>query len=140
VQVDGNDVIAVRKVMQQALDKARGGGGPTVIEAVTYRLSDHTTADDASRYRPAAELEAAWQREPLLRTRQYLTQQGWWDDAREAALRADCTAQIDVAVQGYQSRVMPGVDFMFEHLFAHPPAALRDQQDIARQYGAGEAH
>jgi len=140
VQVDGNDVIAVRQVMQQALDTARGGGGPTVIEAVTYRLSDHTTADDASRYRPAAELEAAWQREPLLRTRQYLTQQGWWDDAREATLRAECTAQIDLAVQGYQNRVSPGVEFMFEHLFAHPPAQLQNQQDIARQYGAGEAH
>jgi pyruvate dehydrogenase E1 component alpha subunit len=140
VQVDGNDVIAGRKVVQEALDKARGGGGPTVVEAVTYRLSDHTTADDASRYRAAAELEAAWQREPLLRTRRYLEQQGWWDEAREVALRKHCTAQIDAAVQGYQSRVRPGVDFMFEHLFARPPAGLREQQDIARLYGAGEAH
>ena len=54
VQVDGNDVIAVRDSMSRALEKARSGGGPTVIEAVTYRLSDHTTADDASRYRREA--------------------------------------------------------------------------------------
>jgi pyruvate dehydrogenase E1 component alpha subunit len=140
VQVDGNDVIAVRKVMQEALDKARRGGGPTVVEAVTYRLSDHTTADDASRYRPAAELEAAWAREPLIRTRHYLTQQGWWDETREAALRMHCAAQIDAAVQGYQNRSRCGVDSMFEHLFAHPPAGLSEQRDIARHYGTGEAH
>jgi pyruvate dehydrogenase E1 component alpha subunit len=140
VQVDGNDVIAVRKVMQEALDKARGGGGPTVVEAVTYRLSDHTTADDASRYRPAAELEAAWAREPLIRTRHYLTQRDWWDEAREASLRTDCAAQIDAAVQGYQNRSQAGTDAMFEHLFARPPAALIEQRDIARQYGVGETH
>src|SRR5690606_38748817 len=79
VRVDGNDVIAVRKVMEEALAKARRGEGPMVVEAVTYRLSDHTTADDASRYRPAEELEAAWKVEPLVRTRRYLTERGWWD-------------------------------------------------------------
>jgi 2-oxoisovalerate dehydrogenase E1 component alpha subunit len=140
VQVDGNDVIAVRQVMEEALQRARDGGGPTVVEAVTYRLSDHTTADDASRYRPAAELEAAWKVEPLIRTRQYLTAQGWWDDAAEAALRAECGALIDAAVQGYQNRSRPGTDHMFEHLFAHPPATLAGQREIARRYGSGAQH
>jgi 2-oxoisovalerate dehydrogenase E1 component alpha subunit len=140
VQVDGNDVIGVRAVMEDVLAKARRGDGPSVVEAVTYRLSDHTTADDASRYRPAAELEAAWQREPLLRTRRYLESRGLWNEAQEAALRADCSAQIEQAVLGYQNRPAPNIDSMFDHLFAHPPAALALQKQDARRYGIGEAH
>jgi 2-oxoisovalerate dehydrogenase E1 component alpha subunit len=140
VQVDGNDVIGVRKVMEDVLAKARRGDGPTVVEAVTYRLSDHTTADDASRYRPAAELEAAWQREPLLRTRRYLEARGLWSEAQEALLRAECATQIDDAVHGYQNRPAPNVDDMFDHLFAHPPAALARQKQDARRFGLGEAH
>jgi len=140
VQCDGNDLIAVRKVMEDALATARAGGGPTVVEAVTYRLSDHTTADDASRYRPQAELDAAWQREPLLRTRRYMEQRGFWDESREAALRADCAAQIDVAVQGYQNRPAADTDQMFDHLFAHPPAALEEQKRIARRYRSSGSH
>src|SRR5882724_2051839 len=69
VQVDGNDVVAVRHIVGEALATARRGEGPTVIEAVTYRLSDHTTADDASRYRRDKEVKAAWRTEPLLRVR-----------------------------------------------------------------------
>jgi pyruvate dehydrogenase E1 component alpha subunit len=135
IQVDGNDVIGVRKVMEDALDRARQGDGPMVVEAVTYRLSDHTTADDASRYRPAAELEAAWKLEPLLRTRRYITAQGWWDDAREAELRAECAVRIEEAVHGYQHRPPASPDHMFGHLFANPPAQLASQRDNARRYG-----
>jgi pyruvate dehydrogenase E1 component alpha subunit len=138
IQVDGNDVIGVRKVMEDALARARRGDGPMVVEAVTYRLSDHTTADDASRYRPAAELEAAWKIEPLLRTRAFLQAQGWWDEAREAALRAECAARIDEAVHGYQHRTAVNTDHMFEHLFARPPAQLAAQRAIARRYGGGD--
>ncbi|WP_043947686.1 pyruvate dehydrogenase (acetyl-transferring) E1 component subunit alpha, partial [Ralstonia solanacearum] len=66
-QVDGNDVIAVRQAAQDALDKARSGGGPTLIEALSYRLGDHTTADDATRYRDSDIVKQAWAREPILR-------------------------------------------------------------------------
>jgi 2-oxoisovalerate dehydrogenase E1 component alpha subunit len=76
VQVDGNDVIAVRQVVGAALEAARAGGGPCVVEALTYRLSDHTTADDASRYRPDEEVKRAWALEPLLRTRSFLAKAG----------------------------------------------------------------
>src|SRR5439155_145473 len=72
VQVDGNDIFAVYKVTRDAIDRARSGGGPSFIEALTYRLADHTTADDARRYRPAEEHEAAMRRDPLVRTRAYL--------------------------------------------------------------------
>jgi pyruvate dehydrogenase E1 component alpha subunit len=140
VQVDGNDVIGVRAVVEQALARARAGEGPTVVEAVTYRLSDHTTADDASRYRPAGELEAAWKLEPLLRTRRYLESRKLWDDTRESALRAECTLQIDAAVQAYQNRPAVHSDAMFDHLFANPPAALAAQKQLARRFGTPGKH
>jgi 2-oxoisovalerate dehydrogenase E1 component alpha subunit len=78
--------------------------------------------------------------EPLLRTRQFLQARGWWNDAREAALRAECAAAIDEAVRGYQGRSPAGTDSMFTHLFANPPAALAEQRDTARRYGAGDSH
>jgi 2-oxoisovalerate dehydrogenase E1 component alpha subunit len=140
VQVDGNDMLGVRKVTEDALARARAGDGPTVVEAVTYRLSDHTTADDATRYRPAGELEAAWKLEPLLRTKAFLLARGLWDEAREAQLRAECAARIDDAVRGYQGRTPAGTDAMFDHLYARPPAMLAEQKEVARRYGAGDTH
>ena len=136
VQVDGNDVLGVRAVMTEALERARQGGGPTVVEALTYRLSDHTTADDATRYRPAAELDAAWLREPLLRTRRYLESLGVWDEAREKMLREECAAQIEAAVQAYQATPKDSTDAMFDHLFANPPEGLEEQKDLARRWAA----
>lgn len=140
VQVDGNDILAVRHVMEMALDRARRGDGPMVVEAVTYRLSDHTTADDASRYRPAGELEAAWLCEPLTRTRRFMESLGLWDETREAALRTDCATQIEAAVRGYQGRSPVTTDSLFDYLFQNPPAGLAEQKRTARRFGTGEAH
>ena len=95
VQVDGNDVIAMRHTVEQALARARKGEGATLIEAVTYRLSDHTTADDATRYRKKEEVEAARALEPLIRLRKYLTDQGAWDDDKETAHKKECGARVD---------------------------------------------
>ena len=89
-QVDGNDVIAVRLVTENALKRARQGGGPTLIEAVTYRLSDHTTADDASRYRDDAEVSRHWPLEPILRLRNYLHDLGAWGKEQEEQLLHEC--------------------------------------------------
>jgi 2-oxoisovalerate dehydrogenase E1 component alpha subunit len=128
VQVDGNDVIAVRHAMDQALAKARAGGGPTLIEALTYRLSDHTTADDATRYRSADEVAAAWKLEPILRLRTYLTECGAWDKDKEDALLKECNEQVQAAVQAYADTPSPGVDQMFDHLYARLPVALEKQR------------
>jgi 2-oxoisovalerate dehydrogenase E1 component alpha subunit len=134
IQVDGNDFIAVRHVMDEALAKARAGGGPTVVEALTYRLSDHTTADDASRYRRAVELRTAWQQEPLLRARKYLTKSGAWSDAQEEALKAECAREVEAAVDAYASAARPHTDAMFDNLFQNPPKSLREQRERARHY------
>jgi pyruvate dehydrogenase E1 component alpha subunit len=136
IQVDGNDVFAVRDVVSRALETARRGGGPCVIETLTYRLSDHTTADDASRYRSDAEVEQAWSLEPLLRVRAYLRRAGAWNDAREQSLLQACSRQVDVAVSDYLQLAKPSTDAMFEHLFAELPAHLHAQRTTARKYAA----
>jgi len=134
VQVDGNDVFAVRAAVGDALEAARRGAGPSLIEALTYRLSDHTTADDASRYRPDREVKDAWALEPLVRFRAYLRNAGLWDAVKEQALLDRCTLQVDAAVGEYLQRAKPSTDAMFDHLFAAVPAQLRDQRLIARHY------
>ena len=127
-QVDGNDVIAVRHAMDGALAKARAGGGPTLVEALTYRLSDHTTADDASRYRNPDELAEAWKREPILRLRAYLTNSGSWNKEKEDALLRDCNDQVQAAAQAYLDRPPPAVGQMFDHVYAKLPSALQKQR------------
>ena len=136
MQVDGNDVFAVREVVGEALECARRGAGPTLIEALTYRLSDHTTADDASRYRSAQEVKEAWTLEPLIRTRGYLVSAGRWDAAQEQVLLDECTVKVDAAVADYLGKPKPSTDAMFDHLFAALPAHLHAQRLAARKYGA----
>jgi 2-oxoisovalerate dehydrogenase E1 component alpha subunit len=136
VQVDGNDVFAVREVVGEALEAARRGAGPSLIEALTYRLSDHTTADDASRYRSGAELMAAWAVEPLIRIRAFLINRGLWDAASEQALLEECGREVDAAVIEYLAQPRPAADAMFDHLFAVLPAHLHEQRRTARKYGS----
>jgi pyruvate dehydrogenase E1 component alpha subunit len=131
LQIDGNDLIAVRQVAEEAIERARSGGGPTVIEAVSYRLSDHTTADDASRYRSADELAEAWQREPISRLRNYLTATGAWTRQDEEALIKSCAEQVQQATQAYLAHAMPPVTQMFDHLYAALPAPYAWQRDAA---------
>jgi pyruvate dehydrogenase E1 component alpha subunit len=127
-QVDGNDLIAMRHAMDAALEKARAGGGPTLVEALTYRLSDHTTADDASRYRSADELGEAWKREPIARVRNFLAAAGDWDKAREEALVRECSERVQGAVDEYMRTPPPQPAAMFEHVYAALPAALAAQR------------
>lgn len=129
VQVDGNDVVAVRHAMDQALAKARHGGGPTLIEALTYRLSDHTTADDASRYRSADEVAEAWKREPVLRLRNHLIACGVWSREKEEGLLRECNEEVQASVQAYLDTPAPSVEQMFDHLYAKLPAAMEKQRD-----------
>lgn len=129
LQVDGNDVIAVRYAVAQALEKARNGGGPTLIEATTYRLCDHTTADDASRYVPKEQLQEAWKKEPIARLGYYLEAQGLWSKEQEATLQEDVALQVEKAVEEYQNRPADPPTAMFDHLYATLPDALADQYE-----------
>src|SRR5438105_5718753 len=87
VRVDGNDLLAVYAVTKAAVDKARGGGGPTLIEALTYRMGPHSSSDDPTRYRSKDEVEAWARRDPIDRMRKYLELKGLWSKDREDALR-----------------------------------------------------
>ncbi len=113
LQVDGNDLIAVLEGMRRASERARKGQGGTVIEFVTYRLSDHTTADDARRYRDDAEVKAGWEREPMTRLRTWLTAQGAWSEADEAAWLEECRARVDAEVDAYLATPAQPVEAMF---------------------------
>lgn len=136
-QVDGNDVIAVRQVVGEAVERARRGDGPTLVEALTYRLSDHTTADDASRYRDDAEVSAHWKQDPIARLRRYLSDAGHWTKAEEEALIADCSARVDAAVEAYLATPPLPATAMFDHLYSNLPAALQHQHDeVAGDSGA----
>ena len=137
VQVDGNDVVAVHHAMREALAKARAGAGPTLIEAVTYRLADHTTADDASRYRPPEELAEAWKREPVLRLRNYLSEAGVWNQTLEEDLLRQCNEQVQAAAQAYLDTPAPPVEQMFDHLYATLPAAYAAQRATVLAAAAG---
>ncbi|HZP66599.1 MAG TPA: pyruvate dehydrogenase (acetyl-transferring) E1 component subunit alpha [Rudaea sp.] len=138
IQVDGNDIIAMRAALDHALKRARHGHGGSVIEAVTYRLSDHTTADDARRYRPDAEVKDAWTREPLKRLRAYLTAKGAWSDQAEEAWKADCAARVDAEVNAYLETKSQPTAAMFDFTYAELPADLLAQREaaLARESGA----
>ncbi len=128
VQVDGNDLIALRAALDQAVKRARHGHGASLIEAVTYRLSDHTTADDARRYRSEDEVNDAWQREPLRRLRQYLIDFNVWTEAEEAELLADCAKRVDAEVNAYlETREQP-LSAMFDYTYAELPLDLERQR------------
>jgi len=128
-QVDGNDAIAVRHVVMQALETARAGGGPTLIEAVTYRLSDHTTVDDASRYRDDADVSTHWKEEPVARLRNHLVAEHGWEKQKEDALLAECAAAVEAAAEEYLATPAEPPASMFDHLYAELPDALRGQRD-----------
>jgi pyruvate dehydrogenase E1 component alpha subunit len=134
LQVDGNDVIAVRQAMDEALHKARNGDGPGLIEAITYRLGDHTTADDASRYRDSDTVKAQWAFEPLVRLRTYLVKRGWWDATQEELLLKHCTQTVAQAVEDYLAVPMPPTSAMFEHLYATLPEAIQAQLANAQRF------
>ncbi|MBT8506823.1 pyruvate dehydrogenase (acetyl-transferring) E1 component subunit alpha [Coxiella-like endosymbiont of Rhipicephalus sanguineus] len=127
-QVDGNDVIAVRYSVSKALEKARVGGGPTLIEAITYRLCDHTTADDASRYTPSKELKIAWKREPIARLGYYLESQGLWSRDQETELQTELANEVDQIVKEFLNRPLPKPTDMFDYLYAELPKSLKKQR------------
>lgn len=128
IQVDGNDVIAVRHEVGAAIDRARAGEGPTLVEALTYRLSDHTTADDASRYRKDSEVSDRWKEEPIARLRRYLSDGGRWTKTDEETLIGDSAAQVEAAASEYLATLAMPPTAMFDHLYAELPAALAGQR------------
>ena len=139
VQVDGNDVIAVHHGVAEALARARAGEGPGVVEALTYRMSDHTTADDASRYRSAETVSERWAADPIPRLRTYLVEAGAWTKADEERLVEEINGEIDAAVERYLKTQPQPPEAMFDYLYAELPRALAEQR-AAVAASAGDDH
>ena len=131
IQVDGNDIIACQWAMENAIEQARAGKGPTIIEMITYRLADHTTADDARRYREDEEVKNAWQIEPVKRLRRYLKAQGAWNDRKELELLKHAAVEVDAAVKEYLSADDPDIEGMFDYLYETMPAEIETQRQRA---------
>ena len=128
VQIDGNDIFAVYQVTREAVDRARQGGGPTLIEAVTYRLGPHTTSDDPSRYRDVDEVAEWKERDPLERVRRYLSANDAWSEAWQADLEAEASEEIERAVGLAEGLAPPAAEEMFLAMFEEPTPALLSQQ------------
>ena len=128
-QVDGNDVIALHESISEALKHAREGKGATLIEAISYRLSDHTTADDATRYRSNEELKAAWEREPIKRLQTFLHSRGWWDEIQETAWQNEVGQIIQLGLDEYLQQPPQPVSDLIDHLYAKLPDALKEQRE-----------
>lgn len=143
-QVDGNDMLAVYDRMQIALERARKGKGPVLLECLSYRLCDHTTADDASRYRPAEEVKHAWLEEPVKRLQSFMVRQGVWDEGREQALISECQVLVQKSVDIFENAGIQAPESVIDHVYAKWPSALAEQREwllerVAR-HGGSDAH
>ena len=128
IQVDGNDALAVYKAMTDAVSRARSGQGPTLIECETYRMSHHTTADDATRYRDDKEVSAWAKRDPISRFKLFLTAKKLWDAKKEKALEAETKKWIDGEVKAYEEFPAPNPLDMFANNYETAPRALIEQR------------
>jgi pyruvate dehydrogenase E1 component alpha subunit len=138
IQVDGNDIFAVYKAHRDALDRARAGEGPSFIESLTYRLGDHTTADDARRYRTADELAGATARDPILRTRKFLESRNRWSQQQQDRLEQRSKVIVREAVDAALDIEKPQVADLFDFMFEQLPPDLQVQKQTLRTDSIGE--
>jgi pyruvate dehydrogenase E1 component subunit alpha len=127
IQADGNDVLAMYAVTKEALDRARSGGGPTLIEAFTYRMGNHTTSDDASRYRNEAEVAAWSRRDPIERFKLYLKGKGLWDEPFEERVQKEAEGLINEAVEEAEKTTPPRPEDLFVYTYKQMTPELDDQ-------------
>jgi pyruvate dehydrogenase E1 component alpha subunit len=139
IQVDGNDVLAVYVAAHEAVQRARSGGGPTMIECVTYRMMMHTTADDPKRYRTEKEVEIWRKRDPLSRFQKYLRDKGLISHDQIEFLEKEIIAEIQAAVDHAEDKMKAGGDplDMFEHTYAElSPNLIEQQEELKREIAA----
>ena len=129
VRVDGNDVLAVIEATSQAVEKARAGGGPTLIEAVTYRMGPHSSSDDPTRYRPAAQVEEWKKRDPISRFKAYLEKRDVWDEVDDGNLQKELDDQITEAIRVAEKAPPPALETVFTDVYADLPPHLQEQME-----------
>jgi pyruvate dehydrogenase E1 component alpha subunit len=128
IRVDGNDVLAVYKAVSEARTNAIKGEGPTLVECLTYRLSDHSTSDDSRRYRDKTELEIWRKKDPIQRFNRYLEKKGIWDASKDASLREDIESRVSAALLESEKNPLPEQDSMLDDVFAKRPDNLKFEE------------
>ena len=140
VRVDGNDILAVYETTKRAVEKARKGGGPTLIEAVTYRMGPHSSSDDPKRYRSEAELAEWEKRDPLTRFRRYLEKKQLWTELDERRVQEETDREIEDAVQHAEKLPKPALETLFTDVYAEMPWHLEEQlRQLRAEKARGEA-
>jgi pyruvate dehydrogenase E1 component alpha subunit len=129
LRCDGNDLLAVVAATRSAVARAERGEGPTLIEAITYRLSGHSTSDDPKVYRHDEEVEEWRRRDPLARVRRMLAGRGLWSDDDQARVEAAMQEEIKVAIAAAEKAPLPSLESMFDDVYAAAPWHLREQRD-----------
>lgn len=139
VRCDGNDIFAVYKAHKEAADRARKGEGPTLVESLTYRLADHTTADDARRYRDPAEFEVWAKRDPMIRTRQYLERKKLWNDDLEKKAWDKAKAITKEVTEYALAQPKGPIEDIFDHVYETLNPELLKQKQTLRTDSIGQA-
>ena len=141
VRVDGNDILAVYRVTKEAVERARRGDGPTLIETVTYRIASHSSSDDADRYRDKSEFEAWKKKDPIARFQRYLKHKKLWSEDFEKECVEGSRDEIAAAVKVAEAMPPVGPETMFEDVYMAPTQQLKDQKkhlhDLVQQGGVG---
>jgi pyruvate dehydrogenase E1 component alpha subunit len=132
IQVDGNDLFAVIAATKETVGKARSGGGPTLIEGVTFRFGPHTTADDPTKYRTDEEIERWKPLDPMIRLKSYLKAKGLWSEEVETRMTEDAQKEIDQAVKDAEAVPAPTPKEVFEHVFAEMTPPLKEQLEYLK--------
>jgi len=130
--VDGNDVLAMYASTKKAMEIARKGGGPSMIEAFTYRLSNHTTSDDATKYRSKEETEVWEKRDPILRFKKYLQNKRIWSEQFEERIKRKADKKIEEAIIQAEAFPPPKVEDLFKYTYKEMPSHLKEQMDELR--------
>lgn len=139
IRVDGNDILAVYAATKRAVNKARNGGGPTFIEAVTYRMGPHSTSDDPKRYRDDAEVERMRLNDPIARFREHLVERGEWTEKDENELKQSSWERIKQAISNAEKVPKPSLKSIFEDVYAGPSPGLETEAAELQDEMGGES-
>ncbi len=139
VRVDGNDIFAVYFQTKEYIERARNGGGPTLIEAITWRYGAHTTADDPRKYRNQSESDTIREkRDPLLRVERFMKVNGFWDDEWALKVKEDTESEVEQAVKDMESFPKPNINDLFDNVFEKPTWTIAKQKEQYLQLIGGD--
>ncbi|MCG7335764.1 pyruvate dehydrogenase (acetyl-transferring) E1 component subunit alpha [Sporosarcina sp. ACRSM] len=139
VRLDGNDIFAVYFETQKAIERARAGEGPTLIEAVTWRYGAHTTADDPTKYRDQEESKKRRENDPIIRLERFMKNYSFWDDEWSRQIQEEAAAEIEAAVKELETMPPPNVNDIYDYIFENPTWTIQQQKERYLKHLRGEA-